>query len=219
MYVGMPIVFTGTPFGNLNANTTYYVLSYDTVTATITMSLTLNGAPVVQQTSSGIMTATAGQFAGLATGQIYYVIGSSITPTSFKVSATPGGTTAVTLTDTSNQTAAIYGADAIKDMFYVRNGCGIRNMTLRGLTGGLFPANAYGTKRPTAGAYVSLDPGTGPSDDTVWITTKSPYVQNVTNFGQGCTGLKIDGSLHNGGNRSIVANDFTQIISDGIGAW
>ena len=32
-------------------------------------------------------------------------------------------------------------------------------------------------------------------------------------------GQKVDGSLHNGGNRSIVSNDFTQVISDGIGAW
>ena len=31
--------------------------------------------------------------------------------------------------------------------------------------------------------------------------------------------MKIDGSLHNGGNRSIVANDFTQVLSDGIGYW
>ena len=32
-------------------------------------------------------------------------------------------------------------------------------------------------------------------------------------------GKKIDGSLHNGGNKSMVSNDFTQVISDGIGAW
>ena len=31
--------------------------------------------------------------------------------------------------------------------------------------------------------------------------------------------MKIDGGLHNGGNRSIVANDFTQVLSDGIGYW
>ena len=31
--------------------------------------------------------------------------------------------------------------------------------------------------------------------------------------------MKIDGDLHNGGNDSIVANDFTQILSDGIGYW
>ena len=105
------------------------------------------------------------------------------------------------------------------NMFYVRNGCIIRNMTLQGLTGTLGLANAYGTKRPTGGAFVSLDPGTGTNDTSVWITTKSPYVQNVTTFGTGCVGLKVDGTLHNGGNRSIVCNDFTQILSDGIGVW
>jgi hypothetical protein len=218
-YVGMPIVFSGTVFGGLNANTTYYVTSYETISSTITVSATLNGPAVSLTSATGLMTAIAGQFAGLATGQTYYVIGSSITPTSFQVTTVMGGTNPVILTDTSNQSAPIYGADAIKDMFYLRNACGVRNMTLRGLLGGLYPANQYGTQRPTGGSYVSLDPGNGPSDTSVWITTKSPYVQNVTNFGQGCTGLKIDGTLHNGGNRSIVANDFTQIIGDGIGCW
>ena len=105
------------------------------------------------------------------------------------------------------------------DMFHVNNGTGIRNMTLRGLTGTLSGINQYGTRRPTAGAYVSLDPGNGPTDSSVWITTKSCYVQNVTTFGTGCIGLKVDGALHGGGNKSIVANDFTQVLSDGIGAW
>jgi hypothetical protein len=105
------------------------------------------------------------------------------------------------------------------NMFYVRNGSGIRNMTLSGLTGSLGGLNQYLTARPTAGAYVSLDPGTGTIDSSVWISSRSPYVQNVTTFGTGCVGLKVDGNLHDGGNRSIVANDFTQVLSDGIGAW
>lgn len=105
------------------------------------------------------------------------------------------------------------------NMFYVRNGSGIRNMTLKGLSGTLGNLNAYGTRRPTAGAYVSLDPGQNSADSTAWITTRSPYIQNVTTFGTGCIGLKVDGSLHEGGNKSIVANDFTQVLSDGIGAW
>ena len=108
----------------------------------------------------------------------------------------------------------------LTNMFYVRNGSGIRNMTLQGLAGTLgSELTEYGTRRPTAGAYVSLDPGNGPDDESVWITSKSCYVQNVTTFGTGCIGMKIDGELHNGGNRSIVANDFTQVLSDGIGYW
>jgi hypothetical protein len=111
------------------------------------------------------------------------------------------------------------GASETSDMFYVRNGCGIRNMTLSGLTGSLTSPNAYGTSRPTAGAYVSLDPGEGPEDRLAWTHSRSTYVQNVSTFGTGCIGLKVDGALHNGGNDSIVANDFTQILSDGIGYW
>ena len=107
----------------------------------------------------------------------------------------------------------------LEDMFYLRNGTGLRNCTVAGLTGTLSAPNIYGTRRPTAGAYASLDPGWGVNDQRVWITSRSPYVQNVTTFGTGCTGLKVDGDLHAGGNDSIVANDFTQVISDGIGAW
>ena len=221
------------------------------------------------------------------------------------------------------------------DMFYMRNATGLRNATLQGLTGSLGAANSYGTKRPSAGAFVSLDPGFGPKDTTTWIANttqgtaqftptngtydpatgttvltigshllsagdtvristgslrfqcsqdgygsnhdyprstdpaagkellveattlttitvnvgasgggdqyvhrwvsattnavqeetitrlggRSPYIQNVTTFGTGAVGQKIDGDLHAGGNDSMVSNDFTQVISDGIGAW
>lgn len=105
-----------------------------------------------------------------------------------------------------------------EDMYYLRNGTGLRNQTLDGLDGDLTPANEFGTSRVTAGAYASLDPGWGPDDERVWITARSPYVQNVTTFGHAAVGQRIDGGLHNGGNDSIVSNDFTQVISDGIGA-
>ena len=115
-------------------------------------------------------------------------------------------------------TNAVSGS-LLEDMFYMRNGTGLRNCTTIGLTGTLSANNSYGTKRPTAGAFVSLDPGWGPAHIAAWIINKSPYVQNVTTFGTGCVGCKIDGDLHDGGNDSIVANDFTQIVSDGIGVW
>ena len=105
------------------------------------------------------------------------------------------------------------------NMFYMRNGSGLRNLSLNGLSGTLGAINANGTRRPTAGAFVSLDPGTGPSDASVHIITKSPYVQNVSTFGTGCVGLKVDGSLHSAGYKSVVANDFTQVLTDGIGYW
>jgi hypothetical protein len=106
-----------------------------------------------------------------------------------------------------------------EDFYYLRNGTGLRLQTLEGLQGDLGAPNAFGTQRPTAGAYASLDPGWGPNDTRAWITARSPYVQNCTTFGYGAIGQKIDGALHNGGNDSIVSNDFTQVISDGIGAW
>lgn len=114
---------------------------------------------------------------------------------------------------------AVIGSQ-LEDMFYVRDTTGLRNLTLRGLEGEL-PALQEGQiyRFPTGGAFVSLDPGWGPNDERVWITNRSHYVQNVTTFGTGAVGQKVDGALHNGGNRSIVSNDFTQVISDGIGAW
>ena len=120
--------------------------------------------------------------------------------------------------------AARYYANAVtgsleEDMYYLRNGTGIRNQTLQGLTGDLLAPGEYGTSRVSAGAYCSLDPGWGPDDFRTWIIGRSPYVQNVATFGTAAVGQKIDGALHNGGNDSIVSNDFTQIISDGIGAW
>jgi len=105
-----------------------------------------------------------------------------------------------------------------KNMFYLRNGTNLRNLTMSGLIGTLSGPTPSGTSRTTI-SYVSLDPGTGPADSSVWITTKSPYVQNCTTFGTEVCGMKVDGTLHNGGNQSIVANDFTQILDDGIGVW
>lgn len=153
---------------------------------------------------------------GITVGRTYYVTG--VTEDGVSISETLGGPD-VLLTDGTSLGMSVIGGDAIKNMFYVRNGCGIRNMTLSGLLGTLSAPNQFTTRRPTGGAFVSLDPGTGPEDTSAWIIRKSPYVQNVTTFGTGCVGLKIDGTLHNGGNKSVVANDFTQIVSDGIGIW
>ena len=109
---------------------------------------------------------------------------------------------------------------SLTDMFYLRNATGVRNCTLTGLSGTLNPAQVFEEyRRPTGGAYCSLDPGWGPDDQRTWITTRSPYIQNVSTFGENCIGQKIDGSLHAGGNKSFTSNDFTQLISDGIGAW
>jgi hypothetical protein len=93
--------------------------------------------------------------------------------------------------------------NANSNVFHVNNGARIRNIVFRGFSNGA--------------VCVSLDPGTGPNDTSVWIVSQSPYVQNCTSFTDGGTGMIIDGALHNGGYRSIVANDWTQINSDGFG--
>jgi hypothetical protein len=114
---------------------------------------------------------------------------------------------------------AVLGSQG-EDMFYCRDATGVRNCTLTGLSGTLNPPNVNDIFRlPTAGSFISLDPGWGPADNRTWIITRSPYIQGVTTVGTGCVGQKIDGSLHAGGNKSIVSNDFTQVISDGVGAW
>lgn len=156
-------------------------------------------------------------FGGITTGTTYYIVGATLTNNSFQVSLTPGGT-AIMLVDGVGG-MYVYAGDSLKNMFLMRNSSGLRNMTIKGLLGTLGTVNENLTQRPTGPAFVSLDPGSGPNDTTTWIFTRSPYIQNVTTFGTGCVGLKIDGDLHSGGYRSIVGNDFTQIISDGIGAW
>ena len=93
--------------------------------------------------------------------------------------------------------------NANSDVFHMNNGARMRNFVFRNFS--------------TGSVIVSLDPGTGPDDTSVWITSQSPYVQNCTSFTPGGTGFKIDGSLHNGGYKSMVANDWTQINSDGVG--
>jgi len=93
--------------------------------------------------------------------------------------------------------------NANSEVFHVNNASRIRNIVFRGFGSGA--------------VCVSLDPGYGPNDTSVWITSQSPYVQNCTSFTDLGTGMIIDGALHNGGYKSIVANDWTQINSDGIG--
>jgi hypothetical protein len=93
--------------------------------------------------------------------------------------------------------------NANSEIFQMNNGSRLRNIVFRGFGSGA--------------VCVSLDPGYGPNDTSVWITSQSPYVQNCTSFTDLGTGMVIDGALHNGGYKSIVANDWTQINSDGIG--
>ncbi len=224
MVAGDTIRFTGTTFGGVSTNTTYYILSDSLTSTTFKVSLTAGGTAVDLSTAAGTMTASW-----------YYNSASCLNDVRNYVESI-----AHDLKYTGNYKSTMaarfyrnaYTGSKLEDMYYVSRGCGVRNQTLLGLDGtsdgntagagdadGLTVANEYGTKRPIAGAYVSLNPGWGPNDEKVWVTDKSTYVQNVTTFGTACVGQKIDGSLHAGGVDSIVSNDFTQVLSDGIGAW
>jgi hypothetical protein len=204
------VQFSGSVFGGIATNTQYFVTSVPTA-LTFTVSLTKGGTNISLSTQSSTMTVRY-DFDPEACKRdmreyVEAVVYDMRWPGNYK----------------SNRAAVLY-ANAVKgseysDMFRTRNACGLRNCTLLGLNGELSGENEFGTKRPTAGAYVALDPGFGPNDQNVWITTRSHYSQNVTMFGTGCTGAKIDSSLHTGGNKSMVKNDFTTIMSDGIGVW
>ena len=213
LLAGDPVVFSGTVIGgNIVAGTTYYVTSTSLTGTTFTISQQFNGTVLglSNVASGGTMVVTYTGNANIIKDMETY-IDALVYDTNF-----PGNyktRRAVTLYNN-----AVSGS-LLSDMYYVRNATGLRNMTVSGLTGTLSADNAYGTKRPTAGAYTSLDPGFGPYDSNAWIKQRSPYIQNVTTFGTACVGCKIDGALHQGGNRSIVSNDFTQVLSDGIGVW
>ena len=206
------IRFTGTVFGGITTGTTYYIQNVVSATTfKISTTRNINSAFDITFGDSGSMTVG-----------LYYDSAACLRDVDRYIDALkfdlqyPG--------NYKSRLAARYYANAVtgsleEDMYYLRNGTGLRNQTLQGLTGDLLAPNAYGTSRVSAGAYASLDPGWGPDDFRTWIIGRSPYVQNVATFGYAAIGQKIDGALHNGGNDSIVSNDFTQIISDGIGAW
>ena len=225
MVAGDAVVFTGTAFGGVTTTTTYYVLADGLTATTFKVSASLDSTtPVDLSTASGTMTVKYSYNVAACENDVRNYISSIAGDLIYT-----GNYNAVR--SARYYRSALTGSK-LEDMYYVRNGCGIRNMTLIGLDGtsdgdlagagdpdGLSAANEFGTKRPLAGAYVSLDPGWGPNDNRVWVTTRSTYVQNVTTFGTSCVGQKIDGSIHAGGVDSIVSNDFTQVLSNGIGAW
>ena len=206
------IRFTGTVFGGISTGTTYYIQNVvSSTTFKIATTRDSNTALDIASDAAGSMTVSLFYNSALCLRDV----GTYIDALKYDLKY-PG--------NYKSRFAARYYANAVtgsleEDMYYLRDGTGVRDMTLQGLTGDLLAPNEFGTSRVSAGAYASLDPGWGPEDYRVWIITRSPYVQGVTTLGTACVGQKIDGALHNGGNDSIVSNDFTQVLSDGIGAW
>ena len=206
------IRFTGTVFGGISTGTTYYIQNVvSSTTFKIATTRDSNTALDIASDAAGSMTVSLYYNSALCLRDV----GTYIDALKYDLKY-PG--------NYKSRFAARYYSNAVigsleEDMYYLRDGTGLRDQTLQGLTGDLLAPNALGTSRVSAGAYASLDPGWGPEDYRAWIITRSPYVQGVTTLGTACVGQKIDGALHNGGNDSIVSNDFTQVLSDGIGAW
>ncbi len=208
---GIMAVTVGGLMGGVSAGTTYYVLTTPSITTLTVTAEQFSSTPVT-------LTTTIGQ---MHVGYYFDVASCKRDMTEFVHALVYD--TQYTGNYKSKRAARLY-FNAIKgskksDMWHVRNGTGVRNMTMNGIEGTLSIPNKFGTRRPESGSYTSLDPGYGPYDTNAWVNNRSCYVQNCTLFGTGATALKIDGALHAGGNRSIVANDYTTFISDGIGTW
>ena len=224
----MDIKFSGTTFGGISTSTTYYVKEILSAT-TFTVSTTIGGTALDVSDATGTLTVEmAYEYnAVLCKRDVRTIVDAMKWDLNYPKNYVREYTNSITVSLPANYKSkycARYYVNSVigsqeEDFYYLRNGTGLRLQTMEGLYGDLGPASANGTSRPTGGAYASLDPGWGPADERVWITARSPYVQNCTTFGYGAVGQKIDGALHDGGNDSIVSNDFTQVISDGIGAW
>ena len=209
--VGTVAVSAGGVISNLVADLQYYVLTVPTSnTLTITSEMGSN-VPVTLSTESGACIAVYSFDEASCKRDMREYVEALIED--LQLPGNHKGTYAALVYNN-----AVSGS-SMSDMFWVSNASGLRNCTLSGLSGDLTELNDFGTRRPTAGAFVALNPGFGPMDSRVWVISRSHYSQNVTMFGAGCTGAKIDAALHRYGNKSMVKNDFTTIISDGIGVW
>jgi len=98
-------------------------------------------------------------------------------------------------------------------LFRCSNGTILQDMVLDGMTGYTAGNPAHAPESATVkGTYFALNSASP-------ITDKSPYIYNITSFGDGATGAVIDGSLHASGNKSMLFHTYTAIHSDGCGVW
>ena len=219
------IRFSGTALGGLSTGVTYYVQNVITSTTFTVATTRYASTPITLTDDTGSSSVALYYNSALCLRDV----NSYIDAVKYDLKYAGAFINGITFAENEcgnyrSLLAARYYANSVtgsleEDQFYLRDSTGVRDATLEGLTGDLLAPNEYGTSRVSAGAYCSLDPGWGPDDYRTWINTRSPYVQGITTLGTAAIGQKIDGALHNGGNDSIVSNDFTQVISDGIGAW
>ena len=98
-------------------------------------------------------------------------------------------------------------------LFRLSNGSIIQDLLLDGMGGYTAGSPAHAPEAATiGGVYFALNTASP-------IVDKSPYIYNVTSFGDGATGAVVDGALHNSGNRSMLFHTFTCIHNDGMAIW
>ena len=98
-------------------------------------------------------------------------------------------------------------------LFRLSNGTIVQDMVCDGMGGYTVGNPAYDpTVATLGGTYFALNAASV-------ISEKSPYIYNVTTFGDGATGAYIDGSLHNSGYKTMLFHTYTAIHSDGLGIW
>ena len=98
-------------------------------------------------------------------------------------------------------------------LFRCSDGTIIQDIILDGMGGYTAGTPAYKPENATiGGTYFALNAASP-------IATKSPYIYNVTSFGDGATGALVDGALHNSGNKSMLFHTYTAIHSDGLGIY
>jgi hypothetical protein len=185
--------------------------------ATVTTSSTISGATdgtykyIHQSSTSGIgngvvvnITIASGVFSSLTVyhGGYHYATSDTIDFTVAKIGCGGTGTLTATVASLENNNAS--------NMFLVNNQTNVTLFTFKGLTG-----------TPTAGGVSTQNPAVISLDPEGAISTASPYIQDCTSINAGATGIQIDGNLHKNivatSNKSILANDYTQINSDGVG--
>jgi len=86
-----------------------------------------------------------------------------------------------------------------QDIFYLDNACYVSEMSF---TGSLDSGKAVFAFNPSAG---------------VVTVTRSPYVQNCTNFISNSIGMRVDGDYSDGDLKSMVLDSYTQYNQGGIG--
>ena len=98
-------------------------------------------------------------------------------------------------------------------MFKMSNATVLQDLVMDGMGGYTAGSPAYKPESATIGGiYLALNNASP-------ITTKSPYIYNVTSFGDGATGAVLDGSVHASGNRSMLFHTYTAVHSDGLGIF